>query len=111
MTSSSGVHGDSLRVDPGNLPELATAQDEAASSLEEAAAAPPDLSFQVWVTHGLLCGASAQALKAVKTARDGAFSATKTVSTTLASNLREAEAVYESTDQQAAESLSDEAAQ
>jgi len=96
---------DNLAVSPEYLERLAENQDAAEKSIGDAATEPSGTGYQVWVTHGVICGASAQAItKAVKVRTD-AVSNTQAVSAQLAKKLRSAEAAYERTDSQAAENL------
>ena len=96
---------DKLVVDPDYLEKLADAQDDAKKALESASGAPGDVGYQVWITHGVICGGGAVAItKAVKV-RTTAVDNTKNVSLHLAENLRTAEFAYLATDREAGENL------
>lgn len=96
---------DKLFVSPEYLERLAENQDGAQKTLGDAASEPSDTGYQVWITHGVICGASAQAITNAVEVRTHAVKNTQAVSTHLAEMLRKAKAAYEVTDSQAAENL------
>jgi predicted metal-dependent HD superfamily phosphohydrolase len=94
-----------LVVSAEYLEKLASTQDDAAQSIGSAATAPSGIAYQIWVTHGLICGPCAQAVTGAENARSDAVAAVQADSAGLAAKLRSAEAMYEGTDHQASENL------
>jgi hypothetical protein len=94
-----------LVVIPGHLDKLATTQGQASSMAGSAATAASNIKTEVWVTHGVVCGASNVAFTNAEAARRAAGEAMKTVSTGLAVKLRAADDAYQSTDTQAGENI------
>jgi uncharacterized protein YukE len=89
-----------LTVTPEYLDALAAKQDQAADTAGSAAAAAAHLKTQVWVTHGVACGASNVGFSDAEAARRKAGQAMKQASTSLAAKLRSAANGYTSTDEQ-----------
>jgi len=91
---------ENLVVNPEHLKGLATTQEVAATKEGAAATAASGIETAVWVTHGVVCGASNVAFTKAEAARRSAGDAMKKTSTNLAEKLRVASTAYESTDQQ-----------
>lgn len=78
----------------------ATPQQEAASLIEMAKSAPDGASGHVFQTHGLVCSATAMALRSAESARREAAGKMHLISTDLAVKLNKAATDYDSTDHQ-----------
>jgi len=94
-----------LVVSTDYLNQLATTQDVAATKEETAATAASNISTSLWVSHGVVCGASNVAVTKAEDARRKAGEAMKKASTDLAEKLRTASSVYDSTDTQSGDNL------
>jgi hypothetical protein len=94
-----------LAVTPQALGKLATTQDQAANQAGTAAAAASNLEVQVWVSHGIVSGFSNVAFTKAEAARRAVGEAMKNSSTELAEKLRNAKAVYQSTDESTSQNL------
>lgn len=83
----------------------ATTQGEAASLIEAAKSAPDGASGHVFQTHGLVCSATAMALRSAESARREAAEKMHLISTDLSVKLNKAATDYASTDHQEAGNL------
>ncbi|WP_235654217.1 ESX-1 secretion-associated protein [Mycolicibacterium houstonense] len=83
----------------------ATPQQQAASQIEMAKSAPDGASGHVFQTHGLVCSATALALRSAESARREAAEKMHLISTDLAVKLNQAATDYVSTDQQQGDNL------
>ncbi|MEE6178174.1 ESX-1 secretion-associated protein [Mycobacterium sp. 050134] len=97
-----------LEVNPSYLLKLATAHDEAVNNIAKGAEAPAGIGVQVWITHGILCGPSAEAVREAEGDREAAFAVVREVSAALAEDLRTAAKAYQGADQNAASGLNHE---
>ena len=96
---------DELVVDPDYVKQLATTQDEAATKEEAAAGAASNISTSLWVSHGVVCGASNVAVTNAEAARRAAGTALKQASNDLAEKLRVASEAYVNTDEETGEGI------
>lgn len=94
-----------LTISPSYLDQLATKQDQASAAVGEAAAATAAMSTAVWVTHGVISGASNTAFDAAEAVRRAASGNLRTVATDLAAKLRTARETYMSVDEELGSSL------
>ncbi|KKC02630.1 ESX-1 secretion-associated protein [Mycobacterium nebraskense] len=94
-----------VAVTPEHLANLATAQDQASTQAGTAASAASNLEVAVWVSHGVVSGASNVAFTKAAAARQKTGEAMSAASTELAEKLRTAKAVYETTDEQSGKNL------
>ena len=94
-----------LAVTPATLATLATTQDTAANQAHTAGSAAANLKVQVWVSHGVVSGASNVAFTNAEAARRSVADALKKSSTELAEKLRTAKTVYQTTDDHTATNL------
>jgi Excreted virulence factor EspC, type VII ESX diderm len=88
-----------------HLDTLATTQDQASTQAGAAASAASNLEVQVWVSHGVISGASNIAFAKAAAARQSTGDAMSKASTKLAEKLRIAKSVYQSTDDQSGKNL------
>lgn len=77
----------------------ATPQQQAATQIEMARSAPDGASGHVFQTHGLVCSATALALRSAESARREAAGKMHLISTDLAVKLNKAATDYTNTDQ------------
>lgn len=96
-----------LRVTSQYLRELADKQDLAAGQIGSAGKAARGIGTKLWVTHGVVCGATNEAVTHAEAARRAAAHAMRGVSTDLAAKLRDAARHYDGTDVEAATNLDD----
>ncbi|WP_205874293.1 ESX-1 secretion-associated protein [Mycobacterium camsae] len=94
-----------LTVTAGYLEQLAAMQDQAATAAGSAADAASGIKTEVWVTHGVICGASNIAFTGAEEVRRAAGEAMKQASINLAAKLRAAESGYHGTDEQTRASI------
>lgn len=88
-----------LQVDPRYLEELAKKQDGAAEKSGEAKGATSGVETAVWVTHGVISGASNTAFTAVEKTRRAAAGNIEQASKDLAAKLRAAGVTYTGVDE------------
>ncbi|MGV9797758.1 ESX-1 secretion-associated protein [Mycobacterium sp. NPDC003449] len=93
-----------LRVS-GQIRSTSTVQAEAASKIDTAKSVTDGSSGDVFKTHGLVCSATAMALKSAELSRRNAAEKMHLISTDLAVKLKSAATEYEATDQQGAGNL------
>ena len=89
---------ENLRVTPEYLNELAAKQEEASAGFATADSKAAGLADAVAETHGSICGASTEALRAAETALHDLAEAMKSCAEALAERVREAAKEYHSTD-------------
>jgi Excreted virulence factor EspC, type VII ESX diderm len=94
-----------VTVTPEHLDKLATAQDQASTQAGTAASAADGLEVDLWVSHGVVSGASNVAFTKAAAARKSTGDAMSKASTELAGKLRTAKGVYATTDDQAGENI------
>ena len=94
-----------LAVTTGYLANLETTQDEAADKAGSAAMVASNLKSELWVSHGVISGASNVAFTNAEAARRAAGEAMKKASTDLAVKLRAARDAYGRTDEQAGQHI------
>ncbi len=94
-----------VAVTPEHLNKLATAQEQASTQAGTAASAAANLEVAVWVSHGVVSGASNVAFTKAAAARQKTGQAMSTASTELAGKLRTAKSVYQSTDEQSSKNI------
>lgn len=94
-----------LTVAPGYLEALAAKQDEAAAVAATAASAASGLGTEVWVTHGVVCGASNTAFTDAEEVRRTAGEAIGQAAASLAARLRAAQDGYSNTDERTCRAL------
>jgi transposase len=94
-----------LDVTPNYLEGLASHQDRAAGEIATGTDAPKGTAEKIWYDHGVLCGHTAQALKACVADRKRTGETMKAVSDAMAANLRQAAADYSATDEGTGEVL------
>ncbi|OBH39607.1 hypothetical protein A5692_00545 [Mycobacterium sp. E342] len=89
-----------LNVDEKYLEQLATKQGQAAAKAEDAASAASNTETAVWVTHGVISGASNSAFVTAEKQRRGAGQNIRQHASDLAAKLRVAKQTYESVDEE-----------
>ena len=89
-----------LNVTPPYLEGLAQKHDTAKTDLGMAGEATRGIGKEVWLTHGVICGAANTAIAQAEASRSVASVGMKAVSEDLAEKLRAARGAYESTDEQ-----------
>ncbi|RFZ56959.1 ESX-1 secretion-associated protein [Mycobacterium liflandii] len=94
-----------LVVTPQYLQTLAATQTQAAATAASAGAASTNLKNEVWVSHGVISGASKTSFANAEAARRAAANSMNTTSSKLAAKLRIASSAYQGVDEQAGESL------
>lgn len=94
-----------LSVTPNYLEDLAKQQDRASGEIADATKDVAGTPDKLWYDHGVLCGYTAQALKACVRDRKYTGDTMKSVSDALAANLRQAAANYSATDEDAGGAL------
>lgn len=94
-----------VTVKPAYLEGLANKQDEAAGRIGSATKATDGIGKKVWVSHGLVCAPTNEAVKDAEAARRRAGQAMRAVSTDLAVKLRKAAEKYKGSDLAAASNL------
>lgn len=94
-----------LDVTPNYLKDLANQQDRAACEISDATVAAKGTEEKIWYDHGVLCGHTAQALRACVHDRTKTGDTMKAVSEALAANLRQAAANYSATDEETGDVL------
>ncbi|CQD21604.1 ESX-1 secretion-associated protein EspC [Mycobacterium europaeum] len=94
-----------LIVTPEHLKKLATAQDQAATRASTAGTAGDNIKAAVWVTHGIVSGASNVAFTNAAAARKSTAEAMSKASTELSGKLRTARAVYQSADDETSRNI------
>lgn len=82
-----------------NIRSKAVPQRQAADQIETAKSAPDGTAGHVFQTHGLVCSATALALKSAELSRREAAGKMHLISTDLAVKLRQAATDYTTTDQ------------
>jgi uncharacterized protein YukE len=87
-----------LEVDPRDLEDMAKKQDGAAEKSGEAKGVTSGVETAVWVTHGVISGASNTAFTAAEKVRRGAAHNIEQASIDLAAKLRAAKETYEGVD-------------
>lgn len=100
---------DDLSVETAHLSTLAAKQDNAATKEDSATAAATNIGSALWVSHGVVCGASNTAVSEAEEARRAAGEAMQKTSASLSERLRTARSLYESTDENSAESIAKQA--
>jgi hypothetical protein len=96
---------DDLIVETEHLKTLSTVQNQTALKEAAAAAAATNLSTSVWVSHGVISGASNVAFTKAADARRHAGEALQGASSQTADNLVTAKNLYEKMDEQAAANI------
>lgn len=94
-----------LSVTPNYLEDLAKQQDRASGEIADATKDVAGTPEKLWYDHGVLCGHTAQALKALVSDRQYTGDTMKSVSDALAGNLRQAAANYSATDSETGSAL------
>ncbi|OBG65089.1 MULTISPECIES: ESX-1 secretion-associated protein [unclassified Mycobacterium] len=94
-----------LNVDEKYLEELATKQVQAATKAEEAATAAGNTETAVWVTHGVISGASNSAFVTAEKQRRGAGQNIRQHASDLAAKLRVAKQTYAGVDEDLSRNL------
>lgn len=84
----------------GEIRAKGDVQQQAADIIEKAKSAPDGASAHVFQTHGLVCSATAMALRSAETSRREAAEKMHEISTDLSVKLRTAATDYDKTDQQ-----------
>ncbi|WP_231965714.1 ESX-1 secretion-associated protein [Mycobacterium sp. E802] len=82
----------------GQIRATGDVQQQAADRIERAKSAPDGASAHVFQTHGLVCSATAMALRSAEAARREAAEKMHLISTDLSVKLRTAATDYETTD-------------
>lgn len=94
-----------LNVDENYLETLATKQGQAATKAAEAASAASNTETAVWVTHGVISGASNSAFVTAEKQRRGAGQNIGQHASDLAAKLRVAKQTYGGVDEELSENL------
>jgi|APCry1669188879_1035177.scaffolds.fasta_scaffold110150_1 hypothetical protein len=84
---------------------LAGKQDDAASDIGDAKGDAGNFPYEIVMTHGFICLATALAAKDAHAARNNAFEITQAISSQLAANIRDASKVYTAEDEGSANDL------
>jgi hypothetical protein len=87
-----------LAVTPGYLDKLASKQDDASNKANDAASAASGIEPAVWVTHGVISGASNSAFTGAERMRREAGKDIAAASSDLAAKLRTAGVTYAGVD-------------
>jgi Excreted virulence factor EspC, type VII ESX diderm len=96
---------DELRVDAAHLQELADKQSEAAAEIAAATPVTVGVAASVASSHGLICARASEAAAKAEKARADACAAMEFMSSSFASNLRDAAAQYVGTDEKSGDRL------
>ena len=96
---------DELRVDPAHLQELADKQSAAASQIAAATPVTEGVAASVEKSHGIICARASEAAAKAEKARADACAAMESMSSSAASNLRDAAAQYVRTDEDSGDRL------
>jgi hypothetical protein len=94
-----------LALTASYLDGLSENQDDAANTAGSAARTASGIETSVWVTHGVVSGASNIAFAEAEAARRAAGGAMKKFSADLAVKLRTADEAYQRTDEQAGNNI------
>ncbi|MUM26571.1 MULTISPECIES: ESX-1 secretion-associated protein [unclassified Mycolicibacterium] len=89
----------------GQIRSTGDVQHQVADRIEQAKSAPDGASGHVFQTHGLVCSATAMALRSAESSRRNAAEKMHLISTDLAVKLNSAATEYDGTDHQEAGNL------